>query len=244
MSPFYLASQVTRFLTLFVERSGSTYMATVLDSHPEVVALREELAVLRQKGGGGAEQLAWAREFWTPSLVGRTRARGFKTKVLDILDPQGFADLLHQHEVKIVTLRRRNTVKAAVSTINARRLHEKSGRWNLLDESDRMPAFEVDMADFAAQLEMHRAWDQEVVDYAARLALPQLSLFYEDMLQDEQSFFSRIFDFLEVKPKPVQGKTYKNTSDNLRDVVLNFDALREAYAGTPFAPMFDEVVAA
>ena len=40
---------------------------------------------------------------------------------------------------------------------------------------------------------------------------------------DKDNILSSVFDFLNVTPKPVQEKTLKHTSDNLRDVVLNFD---------------------
>jgi hypothetical protein len=85
-------------------------------------------------------------------------------------------------------------------------------------------------------------WDGELEDFAAGLQLPKLQLFYEDMLVDQHGFMQRVFDFLEVKAHAVQAKTLKNTSDNLRDVIENFDELRLQYEGTPYAAMFDEVV--
>jgi hypothetical protein len=42
----------------------------------------------------------------------------------------------------------------------------------------------------------------------------------------------------------LDGATLKHTSDDLRQVVVNFEDLRRRYAGTPYAPMFDEVLAA
>jgi hypothetical protein len=40
-----------------------------------------------------------------------------------------------------------------------------------------------------------------------------------------------------------EGKTLKHTSDDLRQVVVNLDELRARYAGTRYAPMFDEGIA-
>jgi hypothetical protein len=51
-----------------------------------------------------------------------------------------------------------------------------------------------------------------------------------------------LFKFIGVRPQPLQGKTLKNTQDDLREVVLNFDSLRAHYAGTAYASMFDEVL--
>ena len=79
--------QVTPFVILFVERAGSTYLITALKSHPGVLALTEKFDALRKEGKGSAEQLEWAKAFLTPPLLGRHRAIGFKTKLVDVLDP-------------------------------------------------------------------------------------------------------------------------------------------------------------
>lgn len=243
MPTVVLRPQVKLFVVLFVERSGSTFLRSALHSHPEVVSLGEEFAVLKDKGHGAAEQMAWARRFWNPPLIGTKRALGFKTKIMDILDPEGFAQLLHAKRCRIIQLHRRNTVKAAISTINAKRLHEASGTWNLLREEDRQPPTAIDPEELDRLLRLREQWDRDLEAYAARLDLPKLALTYEELLLDENAFLQRVFNFLEVKPGPVRPRTLKNTSDNLREAILNFDELRARYAHTRYAPMFDEVLA-
>lgn len=234
--------QVTRFVILFVERAGSTYLSTLLNSHPDINALREQLAVLKQEGKSGQEQVDWIQSFFTPPRSSRYAAVGFKTKTVDVLDPEAFRAVLRKNQTKIIQLQRRNSVKGAVSTLNAQRLQQATGNWNLLDESDRRPAFSVEPAEFDDYLQRRVAWDEELATFVKQLDLPTLPLFYEDMLVDENAFLSEVFDFLEVKPAPVKGKTYKNTSDDLREVLTNFDELRSRYEGTDFESMFDEVL--
>ena len=238
----FFRNQVNPFVILFVERAGSTYLITTINSHPEIVAVTEKFDALRQMGKGAQDQLEWAEKFLTPPLIGRNQAIGFKTKLVDVLDRDGFAELLHRYQCRIIQLQRRNSIKAVVSTINARRQWENSGNWNLLNESDRLSAFTVDLDEFSNLLQQREAWDQDVEHYVQRLQLPTLRLFYEDLLEDQDVFIQRAFSFLEVKPQPVQGKTLKNTRDNLREVVLNFDELRAKYVNTPYEPMFDEVL--
>jgi hypothetical protein len=235
--------QVTPFVILFVERAGSTYLVTALKSHPDVLALTEKLDALRQEGRDAAEQLAWAQGFLTPPLIGRYRAVGFKTKLVDVLDPNGFARLLRSLKCKVIRLQRHNSIKAVVSTLNARRQWEVSGNWNLLDESTRLPAFAVDLDEFEALLRERERLDRELEDYAQYLRLPTLSLLYEGLLRDQHDFIRQVFDFLEVQHRPVVGMTLKNTKDNLREAILNFDELRAKYRGSRYEPMFDEVLA-
>lgn len=238
----FLRNQVTRFVILFVERAGSTYLTTTLNSHPDILSLGEQFDVLKQQGKSAQEQLSWCKEFLTPRLVGRNKARGFKTKLVDVLDPDGFAALLQQQNCKIILLQRRNSIKAVVSTINAKRLWEKSGYWNLLDESNRMPAFEINLELFDELLQTRLKLDREIENYVKNLQLPTLQLYYKDLLEDEDGFINNVFSFLGVKPKPVEGITKKHTKDNLREVILNFDEIYEKYKGTEFEPMFNEVV--
>jgi hypothetical protein len=233
--------QVTSFVILFVERAGSTFLITALKSHPQILALTEKLDAMRKEGKSGVDQLEWSRAFLTPPFIGRHRAIGFKTKLPDVLDQDGFARLLRERRCRVIQLQRRNAVKAVVSTINARRQWQVSGNWNLLNEKNRLPAFEVDPAEFEALLAQREAWDRDLEAYASRLELPTLRLWYEDLLADEGAFSDQAVSFLTGTRRPLHGGTLKNTGDDLRTAVLNFDELRRRYAGTRYEPMFDEV---
>jgi LPS sulfotransferase NodH len=234
--------QVTPFVILFVERAGSTFLITALKSHPEILALTEKLVAMRQEGKTGAEQLEWVRSFLTPPFVGSHRVIGFKTKLVDVLDPHGFADLLRERGCKIIQLQRRNSIKAVVSTLNARRQWEVSGNWNLRSESTRLKAFSVDFDEFDALLHEREQLDHDLQEYVQRLQLPTLVLHYEDLLLDEEAFVGRTLDFLNGSKRRLPGATLKNTGDDLRQAILNFDELRKRYVGTRYESMFDEVL--
>jgi hypothetical protein len=161
---------------------------------------------------------------------------------LDILDPDGFAELLRQLNCRIIQLKRRNIVKATISTMNAKRLHEVSGNWNLLKESDRVPAFSADQDEFDRLLQERITWDQDIETYTNQLDLPTLRLYYEDLLVDEPGFVHKLNNFIDVRDAPVAGKTLKNTKDDLREALQNFDELKNHYAGTIYESMFDEVL--
>jgi LPS sulfotransferase NodH len=235
--------QVTPFVIMFVERAGSTFLVTALKSHPDVMATTEKFDALRKEGKGAPEQLEWAREYLTPPLVGKHRAIGFKTKLVDVLDREGFASLMRERKCRIVRLQRRNAVKAAISTINAKRQYDKSGYWNLLQESTRLPAFEVDPEWFDSLLREREELDRDLEQYVATLQLPTLTMVYEDLLQDRDAFVNRVLEFIDVEVMPLPAATLKNTKDDLREAILNFGELKAKYAGTKYEPMFDEVLA-
>lgn len=241
-SKFYIRHQVTPFVILFLERDGSTYMISMLNSHPEIETVYERFAVMRQKGQSGREQMAWAQDFLTPPLIGRKAAIGFKTKLVDVLDPEEFAQLLHEKECRIIHMRRRNRVKAVVSKINARRLYEATGNWNLYDKSDRRPPMTVAPERLAELLQEREELDEELREYVEGLDLPKLVVCYEDLLQERDSVLQEVFSFLGVRPYPVEETTKKHTKDDLREALENFDELRAQYVGTEYEQMFDEVL--
>ena len=234
--------QVRPFVIVFVERSGSTFLITALKSNPEILSLTEKLGAMRLEGKSAEDQLAWSRGFLTPPLVGSYRAIGFKTKLIDVLDPDGFRALLQERRCHIIQLQRRNVVKAVVSTLNARRQWEASGNWNRLNGAKSLPAFEVDPAAFATLLAEREELDRQVASYVEGLNLPTLRLWYEDLLRDEEGFLSTVQTFLTGRARPVTAATLKNTGDDLSTAVVNFRELRSRYAGTPYEPMFDEAV--
>jgi len=239
MSKRYFNFQVNRFVIMFVERAGSTYLTTLLNSHPDIQCVTEKLDKLKDEGDGASAQLDWTKKYLTPPLIGNNHAIGFKTKQVDILDPAGLEKLLKHKKCRIIQLQRRNSVKAVISTINARRLWEISGNWNLLKETDRQSAMEINLDEFDNLLKLRKKWDVDLENYVKQIDLPTLQLFYEDLLMDESLFIQKIIKFLAVDPKPVQGKTLKHTSDNLRDVIVNFDELQSKYVNTSYEDMFD-----
>lgn len=243
MSPIYLRPQVTPFVILFVERDGSTYMISLLQEHPLIEAAYEQFAVMKQKEQSAQEQLEWARELWTPPLVGKKGALGFKTKLVDVLDMEGFRHLLHEKQVKIIYMYRRNRIKAVVSRINARRLHDATGYWNLYNESDRRPPMTADIAEFHQFVKEREDADNELSAFVESLQLPNLRVQYEELQQNKDVVLGRIFEFLDVPPATLQGRTKKHTKDDLHEVITNFDELKASFAGTPYAAMFDEVLA-
>lgn len=238
----YLRHQVTPYVILFLERDGSTFLTSLLISHPDIQAIYERFAVLNQQGLNGSDQLAWARELFTPSLLNRYSAVGFKTKLVDVQDLEGFTKLLQEKKCHIIHMQRRNSVKAVVSKINARRLYEATGKWNLYSETDRLPAQDIDPAEFDQLLEEREQANRQLAQYIHELGLPTLKVVYEDLLINHEAEIKRILGFLNVKPYPVKAKTLKNTRDNLQEAVANFEELRSRYAGTTFLAQFDEVI--
>jgi LPS sulfotransferase NodH len=233
----------TPFVVFFEGRSGSTYLVESLHDQRDVYAEKEFLAELRSKNKGPREQLAWVRDYFTPLEGDRYRAIGFKAKLQDVLDPAGLAEVLAEFGARVVLLQRRNRIKLVVSLLNAMRLNDATGEWNLYDAGDRPSAFGIDVGSFREWLEKVEDANRGLRRYVDGMGLPVLRVDYEDLLVDEHEMMSLVCGFLGVAYDPsCRGRCLKNTSDDLRKVVVNLDELRAAFAGTRYEPMFGEVL--
>ena len=239
---YYLRNQVRPFVILFIERDGSTYLTSMLKSHPDIKADYERFAVLKAKEATGEQQLAWVESFFSAPIIGRKGAIGFKTKLVDVLDKEGFRRVLNQRRCHIIQMTRNNIVKAVISRINARRLYEATGYWNLYKEEQRMPPLIIDLDEFDQFLKEREEAIKELNEFTGALELPKTEIVYEDLLQDKDIVLERLYAFLNIEPKAVESKPLKHTSDDLREAVDNFDELRAKYAGTKYKAMFDEVI--
>jgi LPS sulfotransferase NodH len=230
-------------VVFFEGRSGSTFLVESLHAQPGIYAEKEFLVELQGKKRGPGDQLAWVRDYFTPLPDDTYRAIGFKAKLRDILDPDGLARVLAEFDARAILLQRRNRVKLVVSLLNAMRLNESTGDWNLYDARHRLPSFRIEPDSFRDWLEKIEAANRRLVGYVDETGLPTLRLFYEDLLIDERQAMESVCRFLGLVYDPSPGaRCLKNTPDDLRNAVHNFDQLRSAFKGTPYAPMFDEVL--
>lgn len=227
-------------MTLFLGRSGSTYLMEALAAHPAIEAGFEELGSRREEGA--AAQLRFAREFFGREVAAPVAALGFKTKLQDVLDPEAFASLLRDVRANVVLLQRRNVVKAVVSWFRSEQVHASTGDWNVYSEAHRPPRMTIEPEEFVTRLRLYEEAREKLQEFALSLERPTLMLYYEDLIGDEAGTLNAVCGFLGVPPHPLRGKALKATPDDLRDAVTNVEELRHA-AGGRYLAMFDEVPA-
>lgn len=223
----------TRFVILFSGRTGSTWLTSSLDSHPQVVAEGERL--VRRSAGS---QRRWIRRLYRRAGRRGVLAAGFKTKLKDVWDLDAFRDLLQDHDVRVIVMYRRNTVKLAVSAINARRLRAITGRWNRRPGDAALPPFELTEEELRQEIRKCMDRDRELEAYAAALELPQIVLHYEDLLANPDERMDEVMSFLQAPAVRLRSEYLKNTDDDLSRVLVNYEALRARFADDPLGALF------
>lgn len=245
------------FVILFEGRTGSSFTVSCLNSHPNVLCYPEVLAHRSAKEqrqllkhiflGKPLERLPFVmlnKRYFHGGIVPvqPLQCVGFKTKLQDVARVSKFHGYLHDHNFRMIYLRRRNLIKSALSMLNAHRLVQKfgQGHWNASHKEQVQGAMYVSPDDLLAELTVrirHEVWHQRFFDlYAGKKRV----FFYEDLVRDARAFLEGVQDFLDVPYHDLKGVFLKNTPDRLTDAILNYDEIYALFEDTCFERFFEE----
>jgi len=228
---------VTRFLIVCQPRTGSNWLCTLLQSHPQILCHHEvfhpdeiyyavghrdgRLAHLGTSQERDRDPLRFLEQLWSADfgcpVVG--------IKLLDGQAPDVLARLLADSGIKKILLRRESRVRAYVSLLRAR----ETGHWA------RTPYDGVTVHVEAHELlEFARRYDAFYASLrASTRSQPAMEVVYED-LQREPRELARVLEFLGVEAggAVLNAHTARQSRDSLREAIRNFDQLALALRGS------------
>ncbi|MBN2378098.1 MAG: hypothetical protein JXD22_16995 [Sedimentisphaerales bacterium] len=227
--------RMTKFIMLMEGRVGSSHVVQLLNNHENIICDYEKLYGLDDE----AQKAKIAEMFSANAPV-----VGFKTKLRDVIDQDYLFDLIERDTVFTICLHRKNIIKSVVSTFYAQKLRQETGHYNRLKINTAVfEPIPLAYPDFEAHLRIRKAIDEQLIAFYDKLTAPKTLVFYEDLMLDEETFMRNLIDFLGLEWQPLTRSIYAKTiSDDLRDIIENFDELRSHYIGTPYEAMFDEVL--
>jgi hypothetical protein len=239
------------FIILCAARTGSTMLRQLLDSHPEVCCYGEIMASAvtpdRWDSAGrirrkllepypeGPRQ--FLREFGQHPAG--CKAIGFKIKYEELVRPDyaWLLDWLKDHrEVRVIHHRRENLLKRLISEVIATRVH---GVFNVQSERDLPAAVSIRltvgecMEDFARIQGRQISFRESFRDHA------MMETTYEAVVDNRDGVRERMAIFLGVARADLTTRTLKINPDDVRQVLENYEALAEAFRGTPYGRYFD-----
>jgi hypothetical protein len=190
------------------------------------------------------------------------RAVGFKAMYDHIWVFEGLSEYLAaQPDIRVIHLQRRNPLRSFVSL----RIAETSGNWvePLLPprapwvpgpvrrairpfrralSAIRHPALEPKAVTLSPEeCRFYFSWAEEKTnEYGDQFREhPILTLYYEDLARHPRAELERVQRFLGLPPRSLPIGTLRQNPEPLRELLANYDELRETFAGTEFAVFFD-----
>jgi hypothetical protein len=232
-----------KFLIVAAPRSGSNYLCTLLNSHPDVLCHHE---VFNPRGiflaldfRNGSIDLGSPRDrdedpwgfldrLWkiptSTSCVGLKITRGQAEPVLE--------ELLYDTRIKKIVLRRRNRLKTLVSELIA----EKTGQWELYCQMEKIdpPKIRVEFHQLLNHAARNKAFYDKVTWSLVSSKQPHILLEYENLRSKPEQ--KRTLEFLCVNfsYSHLAPASIKQTPTDLRTVISNFSELDSALAGTEY----------
>lgn len=220
------------FMTIFMARSGSKFLRSLLNQHPDIQDFGEcfhERA--KNYGDEGALFSKLGEIFLSPA-----QAKGIQFRY-----PRHFnefpeiARLLEAHPegVRFLHLKRRNPLKGAISQQNSEKLKKSTGKAHLFKASNLelrqkllldVPRAVKEAHDRARLDEEYLAWGRSLFDTH--------EVYYEDLTSDRERVVNGICRFLQMNPfKPdslKESDLVKVTSEDLSEAIENYAELEQA----------------
>jgi LPS sulfotransferase NodH len=239
-----VACAARRFIILNAPRTGSNYLCTLLNSHPEILCHHEifnphVVGVARHLQNsnfhmGTIEERDKDPVAFLPRVWERTLGRpcvGFKLcwKQSEPIFHAALAD----RTIRKIILKRRNRIKCFVSLLLAR----QTGEWVIYSDHAApggRPKVTVDPDELLRNIAFNDSYYAEIESALAAEQAPHI-VYYESLFSE--AGLGGILRFLEVEnpdPALLTGQTWKLSSQSLRDLVENFDQLEASLRGTEF----------
>jgi len=231
----------TRFVVFSQSRSGSSVLADLLDTHPEVYCATE----IFRLSPPFPHAYRRAMEKLSPAPV-----FGFKLQVhhldnelhLDERHAEEFVIQLAEVGYRFIYLKRDNSLRQVISD----RLREAGGPTYLRsDGPHELPRLAVDVQNVLQRLETRRHYWEVAERLLAHTDNVWVS--YESDLQkseNHQEAADRLFAFLGLQSAPVATSMRRINTRPLSALIENYDELEAALRGTPWAAQLAESPAA
>lgn len=223
-----------RFVIFGQSRAGTTLLQELLNSHPEIQC-DGELLNLNQKYLANRQGYQLHRRFpllliYRQLWAAHRPAYGCKLLVEHLAYVRATLTLLEKIGWKIIHVQRRDVLHQSFSLLVALktdRWHRQAGE--ALDDPLRVQITESELKDEICKRQLMRARENKVMK-----SLSPLSLFYEDNLQqsdDQARTLGRVFDFIGVRPHPVNSSLQPTYERPYSEIVENYAGLCQAVEG-------------
>lgn len=232
----------TRFVILAAPRTGSNWLCSLLNSHPDILCHHEvfnpggihyaigyrngliDLGTIEDRDRQPLDFLSrlWSKHFDFP-CVGFKMTRGQDDQVLQAV--------VEDHGVLKILLRRSNSLRTFVSE----RIAEETGRWEVYDRAElplRSPRIHVDVDALRAHMAVNHGFYSLLEQALCRSGQSYLPVRYERLSSPDEH--ARLLTFLGVDPQArmLEAKSVRQNPAALPQLIANYRELESALHGT------------
>lgn len=240
---------------LCLERSGSTWLTDMFNQNEDVSIIAEPIGHLAAKSKAYANKVDAAQmeidcllNKLDNLIVNTSHALiGFNEKLLSHkfalpsqnIQMQFLASYMQERSFRVVVLIRKNLVQQALSMLRATQLASKCGDagWSRVKQTGweklcgkflkEIEFSDVPIADLIHNIEVVSRNTKELLQTAASLNLPHLTIYYEDLWKDTDQTMQLLSNWIGFRIRPTQTIFMKQSSLKLVDIP-NIDLIRKS----------------
>lgn len=231
------------FLLLTTPRSGSTWLGTLLDDHPDVSMygelflphdVPEKYKELRQhdpekffrfKEKSKKHRPGVTHDYLDHVYKTSENAVGFKLMAWPFLIHPEIMSYCKHNDIYILHLTR----NAQERTISYAVAEQRNNFHSLEQESELKEKITLDKARVKKLYKKQRALSSALNLFVKNTSSKVLSTDYSDLLDEPDETMQKIYDFLELTPHNPTSMIQKTTSDNYQDVVANMKEIETIF---------------
>ncbi len=238
--------QQRRFVIMGLPRSGTTYLMTLLNAHPQVYCSGEQFnphAIVEVNGKDNALDAVWARDadpvgfmdtFFVRHAVHDVQQVGFKFMIGHNI--RVLQRLAEDTDLSLIYVHRESKLAQVSSWIKA----AKTKRW-AQSQADEHVARKIDARPRQISQHWHEyaTFDHLFAPWFAGLAHHKLQLEYREMFAP--GFVARICDFLGIAPDPeMQSPLVKQSSNSILDRFENPEKIERYFRDLGFGHWLED----
>jgi hypothetical protein len=238
-------------VALFTGRTGTTFVQHSLNQHPDMRFEGEFLAEFTKEPDPIPAQRERIRRFFAGE--GDAKVHAFKTKMQDVRSIGALRRHIMNGNCIVIHSFRNNIIKQAISGERSIRLVEEAKKnagvnlpYNLTVRSVAQGVRPLGKAvlnkrKLDGAIAYFTKGEEALRKFLESLdGIHVIEIAYEELNADKQLVLDALTAYMGLDPFPWEETILKHTSDNLRDVIENFDEISEMYRGTPYYRMFFE----
>ena len=184
------------------------------------------------------DPVAFLEEYIYRPLPSSIQALGFKLFYYHSHEPGREAlweHLQQRKDLYVLHIIRRNILQTHLS----RALAARSGQWvSVVEESQREEPIFLPIEECRTQFELTRKWENEFKDFFSKSRV--MEVYYEDLAADYVQVMNKVQRFLGLPIQPVAPLTFRQSHRPMREIIANFDQLRQAFRGTEWEGFFEQ----
>lgn len=231
-----------RFAILAVPRSGSNMLAALLNTHAKILCHHE---LFNPRGIFFALHLRdtdfnlgtmQERDDQPITFLNRVWANHFQHSHIGLKmtykqNPIAFKELLTNKEIKKIILKRENPIKTFVS----HKISEKIDQWEVYQKENLIvdrPQINIHVKELYQRIMFDRQHYAEIEKHLMESNQSFLEVKYEFLKKDSEQ--KKLLEFLEIEGdvNQLQLKSIKQNSNDLQDLVANWEVFKAAIKGT------------